>query len=90
MLVKILGIVDLFIVIGIIISSMLSPNIIVIFALYLMLKGLIFAIIGDKMSLIELMIGFYVLSLTYGISHWIITTLVVIYLLQKGVVSIFS
>ena len=56
------------------------------FVLYLLIKGWMFR--SDLASLVDIGIGIYLL-LIWFFSPWIITILVILYLLQKAVMSLF-
>ena len=90
MIVKILGVADMLAVLSLLLASVIPQVIIIIMALYLIIKGLIFTIIGNIPSFIDLIIGFYIIAVSFGISHWIITLIVVVYIVQKAVISVFS
>lgn len=67
--------------------SMLIPgmpiNILIAFSMYLTLKGLFFAIGGDKISIIDFLAGVYIILMTLSISSIIITVLFAVFLIQK-------
>jgi len=90
MLIKILGAADILAVLSLFLAAVLPQAIIIILALYLIIKGFIFAIMGNIPSLIDLMIGFYIILVSFGIYHWIPTLIAAIYILQKAIVSIFG
>ncbi len=54
---------------------------------YLILKGGMFATSGNIISYIDVFCGIYLMLLTYGISFKIITFFVVIFLIQKNIIS---
>ena len=67
-----------------------SKIIVIILAVYLIFKGFIFAIMGSIPSMIDMIAGIYIIAASFGISHWGITLIASIYLLQKAVISVFS
>lgn len=90
MLIKLMGLADMLAVLALYASTFLPGYIIIIMAIYLMIKGLIFAVMGNIVSLIDMLIGFYMILIIFGISYWIITLLFAAHLLQKSIVSVFS
>jgi len=87
MILKFLGALDLFAIITIIFSFMLPKSVILYGAGWLILKGVLFGFTGEITSWIDAVCGIYTLFLAYGIGNNIVTVVVVIYLLQKAVVS---
>ncbi len=90
MILKILGVIDLLIVISLITLEFIPPIILTIFGIYLLIKSLFFIITGDKLSIIEFLCGIYLILASNEISHWVITIIFALYILQKGFISIFS
>lgn len=90
MIVKLLGFLDILAVIALL-AVKISPKPVVIFmALYLIIKGLFFLITGSNMfmNFFDIVSGAYLAAASYGFSHWIATALVIIFLLQKAVISL--
>ena len=56
--------------------------------MYLIIKGLLFAMMGDWMSWVDVSIGLYLILMCFGISWGVITFLCVIYLAQKSLFSL--
>ncbi len=90
MILKILGAIDLLIVISLITLEFLSPIILTILGIYLLIKSLFFIITGDKLSMIEFLCGVYLIMAANEIFHWAITIIFSLYTLQKGFISVFS
>lgn len=89
MIVKILGFADILAIIALLAAKILPKQLVIIMALYLILKGLLFLIIGGSFTnLIDTSSGLYLVFAAYGISHWIPTTIVVIFILQKAIISL--
>ena len=53
-------------------------------------KGFIFFLIGDKISSIDILAGIYIGLNVYSINYFVLNLFFVIYLLQKGVLSLFT
>ena len=70
--------------------GILPRNIIVAFALYLIIKGLFFGMGGNFISFIDVFCGVYIILLMFGVSISFITLLIVLYLMQKNVALFFS
>ena len=90
MIVKLLGGFDLIAVIVIFFSSIFPQKLLLYAAGYLLFKGMFFAMGGDIASIIDVLCGVYVVLISYGISSSFITVLVLIYLVQKVVFSLFA
>ncbi len=89
MILKLLGIADIFAIIALIASSILPQSILIFLGLYLIIKGLIFMLIGGPFpSFFDMSCGFYLISVSYGIEHWIPTTIVLLFLAQKAFISL--
>ncbi len=90
MLIKILGFADILTIIALLAASILPQPLVILMAVYLILKGIIFVTIGGNIiDILDVIAGFYIATASYGISHWIITSIVVIYLGQKAFISLF-
>ena len=91
MLIKILGILDVISVLMLIFASWLPQKLIIVMAVYLIIKGIYFSLMGGFFpNAIDSLVGFYLIVASAGISHWIPTVLIIIFMLQKALVSIFS
>ena len=94
MILKILGVVD--ILIGILFwmamifkISYFNP-ILLLLSLFIVAKGIIFLISLDFASVVDVISGFLIIySINYGL-HSLITIIIVIFLVQKGIFSMFS
>ncbi|MFH1711515.1 MAG: hypothetical protein ABH840_04345, partial [Nanoarchaeota archaeon] len=72
------------------IFGIIPPAIIIIFALYLLAKGLIFIISADIASILDILISLIMfLSLSIHIPQ-VIVIIITLILLQKGAFSLFS
>ena len=89
MLKKLLGLMDVIAVLILIFSSTISTKMAMFAALYLVIKGIGFGLAGDWVSWIDAFCGFYIFFLIMGSSNYIITILVVVFLLQKAALSFF-
>jgi len=90
MIQKILGALDIITAVLIGFAENLPREIIAIGGLYLIVKGAVFLLQGDKISLADLTIGIYMIFLSTGNNYMIISIITIAFLAQKGVVSIFS
>lgn len=90
MIVKLFGFADLLAVIALLAASILPKELVIIMALYLIIKGVFFTITGGSYlpNLFDVFSGFYLVSAAFGFSHWILNVIVVIFLLQKAFVSL--
>ena len=90
MVVKVLGTLDLISALLFFLSAVFSfipQSWILIIGLYVLVKGIVFAISKDYASFIDIACGTVILiSLTISI-HIVIVALVCLYLIQKGVIS---
>ncbi len=59
------------------------------FAFYLIAKGGIFAVMGDKISILDILCGCYLLAAAYGFSVTLISVIAALFLVQKAVFSFF-
>lgn len=90
MLIKILGFADILAIIALLAASILPQPLVILMSIYLILKGIIFVTIGGNIiDVLDVIAGFYMAAASYGISHWIITSIVIIYLGQKAFISLF-
>jgi hypothetical protein len=96
MLLKILGIADLIVALIVFVNTYFFrlfsfPHAFIIAAgTYLLIKGILFAIVLDFTSFIDILAGIIILStLGLAVPHMIMA-IVFIYLLQKGIISLVS
>ena len=62
-----------------------SVSTVMYFAVYLIIKGLIFSLSKDFASIVDLFCGFYILLLVFaGLSFGLLNIFIFIWLLQKG------
>ncbi|MFO7710970.1 MAG: hypothetical protein R6V53_04350 [Candidatus Woesearchaeota archaeon] len=85
---KLLGIFDLFIGVVVLFWVLFPGQFLMYIAFYLLFKGFTFAFFGDMLSWLDVVIGLYMILLTFEISFGLVTILSVIYLLQKGLFSL--
>ncbi|MBS3175104.1 hypothetical protein J4440_04445 [Candidatus Woesearchaeota archaeon] len=90
MILKLLGITDLLVLVSLLLVSYLPETLVIIMAVYLIIKGVIFTLFGDPISLADIFCGLYIVSAAYGLAHWSITLIIIVFILQKSVVSILS
>lgn len=90
MLLKLLGVLDILAIIALLSATILPKTIMLVIALYLIIKGVLFMITGTPLpNFFDVMSGIYIAAVSYGISHWIPTLLVIIYIGQKAIISLF-
>jgi len=82
-----LGILDLLCVV-LLVFGIFNNFIFLLPAIYLIVKGGIFLFSGDFVSAIDVVSGAYSLFLFFGVSYFVLTFLVAIFLLQKGLLSL--
>ena len=58
------------------------------FAMLLSVKGFIFLMMGNKVSILDILGGFYLGIIVYGFSNSIVTFFFCVYLGQKGLLSL--
>ncbi len=86
MFARILGFGDLFAVLVILLHHFIPK---MWAAMFLILKGFLFVLMRNLISWLDIFCGIYVIILSWGFSHWLPTTLAVIFLGQKGLLSLF-
>ena len=86
--VKILGVLDLITAIILIFNGAFAQSIILFGAKYLLLKGGLFAFMGDKASIIDFFCGVYMVLVAYDMGFSLATVLVAIFLVQKSAFSL--
>ncbi len=90
MIVKILGFADILAVIALLTSSFLPQNLVIFMAIYLIIKGLYFILLGGLFpNVFDIISGLYLIIASFGFTHWIPTVLVMLFLLQKAIISLF-
>ena len=87
-LAKILGLGDLAGMMVLILFPFLPHKIIMWVACFLILKGLMFAMMKNTISYIDVAVGAYIVLLTFGVSHWLPTIGSAVFLGQKGLFSL--
>jgi hypothetical protein len=90
MIVKILGLLDLMCVFAIIFNSIIPTNIIMNLGMLLAMKGIIFASMKNIGSIIDAFGGFYLGFIVYGATNNLISWFLILYLGQKGILSLFA
>ncbi len=90
MILKLLGFADILAIIALLAASILPKTLIIIMSIYLLVKGLFFLITGGNLitNFLDIVSGFYIIAASFGVSHWIATVIVGIFLLQKALISI--
>ncbi|MBI2148614.1 hypothetical protein HYU23_02950 [Candidatus Woesearchaeota archaeon] len=89
MIIKLLAFADTLSILALIGSSLLPQKIVLLMAIYLIIKGLAFILIGGLFpNFLDMLSGFYLIIVLFGISHWIITIAVIIFLGQKAFFSL--
>lgn len=89
-MIKFLGILDILAALFFSIFQIFKsfPGIIlIIFGLIILLKGIIFFVSGDEASFLDVLCGIIIISSTLVILPFFINLLVILYLLQKGILS---
>lgn len=87
-LTRLLGIVDLLAAFAILLAGGVPYGISRALALYLISKGGLFALMGDRISILDLLCGLYLLAASNGISWTIASIAAAIFLVQKAVLSL--
>ncbi|MBW2971225.1 hypothetical protein KY320_03635 [Candidatus Woesearchaeota archaeon] len=94
MLVKLMGLGDIFAAVMTIVATMhpvaASKQLIGYAAAYLVLKGGIFSLAGNIVSYIDVLCGVYIFLLSLGISLPLLTLFAVLFLVQKTAFSFFA
>ena len=90
MFIKLLGVLDLLVGMSLLFSSILPVEWVVGAALYLLIKGGLFLLLGDWMSMMDMLVAIYVGLVGYGFANAVLTALASLFLLQKGAFSIMS
>ncbi|MBN1503284.1 hypothetical protein JW930_07130 [Candidatus Woesearchaeota archaeon] len=85
-LLKLFGIIDLLAVILFVLSAFFGVKHILLYvvAAYLIIKGTLFTVMSrDIASMIDIICGFYALTITLGVKNNIVNGIIVLYLAQK-------
>lgn len=94
MIAKIMGAGDVMAAIIIAIMSFLPDFLprraIILFAGYLLLKGIAFSMSGNFISYLDIACGIYIILMTFGISISVLSLLFVLYLIQKNLTLFFK
>jgi hypothetical protein len=97
MIIKMFGIMDLIVALAFFINNFFDktsdwfPNkIILVLAIYIIIKGLFFLFTWDLASIIDIICGILILLSTYWIIPAILASIVIIFLLQKAFFSFVS
>ena len=90
MFLKFLGILDGIAALSLVLAILLPSWWILACGLYLMIKGGIFLISGDAMSLMDVGIAVYLFLAAYTLTNTIVTALASLFLLQKAAFSLLS
>ncbi len=86
-LTRLLGIGDLLAALAILLAGGMPHAISKILALYLISKGGVFALLGDKISILDVLCGLYLLAASNGISWMLVSIGAALFLVQKAVLS---
>ncbi len=91
MIAKLLGLVDLLAVVCLFIGRFLPSDFVMTISMLLSIKGILFASMMNIISVLDAIAGVYIgLAIVYGIGNSAITTFFIIYLLQKGLLSLLA
>jgi len=85
---KLLGLADLGCVLLLLFTALFPDNFIQTGATYLIMKGGIFAFLGDIVSFFDVGIGIYLLLMGLGISSSVLSVIAMLFLVQKAVFSL--
>lgn len=83
MFLKLVGLVDILAVIVVIASPILPMQLILLVGSLLLFKGGFFALQGDAVSILDVICGFLILFLAFGVFSTIIMVGAVLFLVQK-------
>ena len=90
MFIKVLGVIDLIAAVSLLLSSILPKEWVLLMGIYLLLKGGLFLLSGDLMSLLDITVAIYFILVANEISSVVVTALATLFLLQKGAFSLLS
>lgn len=88
MFVKLLGLMDIFSAVIILAYALVPHHFIAFAALYLMFKGVGFLALGDILSAFDILIGVYIVLLSFGLHISFLSSFSVVVLFVKGVLSL--
>lgn len=89
MILKILGFADFLAIVALLSANILPKILVIIMAGYLIVKGLFFALTGGVFpSFFDILSGLYLIIAANGVTHWILTTFVTLFLIQKAFFSL--
>jgi len=89
LLVKLLGIFDFLAIFTVLLSGILPQKIIVYTGGYLLFKGMFFGMAGNWISIFDAICGVFVILLAFDISNTFIMVVMILFLLQKALFSMF-
>jgi hypothetical protein len=95
MLAKLLGAVDLGCAMLLAAASYIPINIVpsqltMFFGMILFAKGIVFTSMGNSISILDALAGLYMGLMVYGFSNYIVTGFFIIFLAQKGLLSLLA
>ena len=90
MIAKVLGIGDLMSGLMVLMATVFPAAWIIFFAKYLILKGGIFAAMGNIVSMIDVACGIYMIFLAFGHGFLVLNIIAIVFLMQKGLASLIS
>lgn len=90
MLFLLLMILDILCIIAFTLWTIVPTELVLVVGALLFIKGLVFALSGNKVSWIDVLAGLYLISTIFGFSYWLLTFIFIVYLVQKVIVGLFS
>ena len=88
MILKLFGFADILAIIALLAATILPQKLVLLMAIYLIIKGFLFVIMGGVFpNFFDILSGLYLAAASFGISYWIFTTVVVLFLAQKAFLS---
>ena len=94
MLIKLLGFLDIVSAVIFFINNtvfhLLPTSIVLLVAIYLLIKGIIFVLSADFASIIDIICGIIIISSAFFILPKLIAVIIAVYLVQKGIFSMLS
>jgi hypothetical protein len=90
MIVKLLGLLDLLCVIVLGLAKFLPHQLVMQLGMLMAMKGIIFASMRNLVSILDALAGIYMGLLIYGFNNRVITIFFIVYLGQKGLLSLFA
>lgn len=85
---RILGILDLICALLMLANPIIPRAVLMYFSMYLIFKGGYFAFKYNVASILDTLAGIYMIAVAYGFSSGVLTLIAVIYLGQKGLISL--